>query len=126
MAKNGVNVFLVTTKGRPHGFTFAVSAADSGNAIKILTDEFGPELSRGEVENISASYKLATIAVVGSKMRNNPTLTPVLTTMLAEAGIRVYATSDGTSDSTIAFVVGADRSDEAIRLLHDRLFDKKD
>lgn len=123
MAKNGVNVYLVTTRCENRGFTFAVNAADSGNAIKILTDEFGPELSRGELANISATYRLATIAVVGSKMREKPSLLPALSRALAEAGIKVLATSDGTSDTTIAIVVPADRSDDAIRLLHARLFD---
>ena len=121
MTKNGVNVYLVNSLDSS-AFTFAVNAADSGNAVKVLTDEFSPELSRGELENISATYRLATIAVVGEKMHSRPLLLPRLVTLLAGAGIKIHATSDGSSDTTISLVVSADRSDEAIRLIHDRIY----
>lgn len=121
MTKNGVNVYLVNSLDS-NAFTFAVNAADSGNAVKILTEEFSPELSRGELENISATYRLATIAVVGEKMHTRPLLLSQLVSLLAGAGIKIHATSDGSSDTTISLVVGADRSDEAIRLIHDRIY----
>ena len=98
MAKNGVSLYLVNSRDS-EGFTFAVSSAESGTAIKILTDEFGPELSKGELENISATYKLATIAVVGEKMKSRPSLMAELTRILAEGGVKVHAVSDGTSQS---------------------------
>lgn len=121
MAKNGVSLYLVNSRDS-EGFTFAVSSAESGTAIKILTDEFGPELSKGELENISATYKLATIAVVGEKMKSRPSLMAELTRILAEGGVKVHAVSDGTSQTTLAIVVGADRSDDAIRLIHNAIY----
>lgn len=125
MTKNGVNVYLVNSSDHDHGFAFAVSSPDSGNAIKILTDEFSPELSRGDLENIEAIYKLATVAVVGDKMRSRHELLPQLRQVLTEAGVTVRATSDGTSDSTLAIVVSADESDKTIRLLHKYIFEHR-
>lgn len=121
MAKNAISLYLVN----PHdnaGYAFAVSAQESGNAIKILTEEFGPELERGALENISAQYKLATIAVVGEKMNSRPWMLPKLMMLLSNAGIKVSATSDGKSDTTVAIVVQADRVDEAISLIHSALY----
>lgn len=124
MAKNGVTVYLANSKDTGEGFSFAVSAPESGTAIKVLTDEFSPELSRGEVENITASYKLATIAVVGTRMRQHHGLTERAAAVLTADGVKVHSTSDGTSDTTIAIVVGGDDCDRAISLLHAHFFPK--
>lgn len=121
MAKNGVSLYLVNSR-TPGGFTFAVSATDTGSAIKVLTDEFGPELAKGDLDNIAATYKLATIAIVGDKMKQRPELLPALTGILAENGIKVHATSDGSSATTLAIVVAANRSDDAIRLIHNAIY----
>lgn len=55
-------------------------------------------------------------------MHTRPLLLSQLVSLLAGAGIKIHATSDGSSDTTISLVVGADRSDEAIRLIHDRIY----
>ena len=55
-------------------------------------------------------------------MHSRPLLLPRLVALLAGAGIKIHATSDGSSDTTISLVVSADRSDEAIRLIHDRIY----
>ena len=125
MAKNGVSVYLVNSHERDAGFAFAVAAPESGIAVKILTDAFGPELSRGEMENISVSYKLATIAVVGEGMKKRREMQESLLRGLAASGIRVLATSDGSSDTTLAVVVPADEADRAIETLHCLLFADK-
>lgn len=122
MTKNGVNVYLVNSNESKNGFSFSVSAQESGTAIKILTEEFGPELSRGEVENISATYKLATIAVVGEHLKEQEDIPNNVLSALKENDIHVHATSDGTSNTTMAVVVATQNADHAIECLHTLFF----
>ena len=77
------------------------------------------------MESISVSYKLATIAVVGEGMKKRREMQESLLRGLAASGIRVLATSDGTSDTTLAVVVPADEADRAIETLHCLLFADK-
>ncbi|WP_289858668.1 hypothetical protein, partial [uncultured Muribaculum sp.] len=50
--------------------SFAVRNADAPHALKVLREEFAPELSAGSLTEISSQPDLATVAIVGENMKH--------------------------------------------------------
>lgn len=126
MAKNGVGVLLVSPPAHQEGFSFAVTGADAPAAVKVLETEYAPELATGQISGIELLDNLATIAVVGEGVKDNPGLGPRLINTLERASVKVHAASAGVSETTIVTVVDADRTADALRLMHGLLFEGAD
>lgn len=124
LAKQGVSVYLVSQPCEGSDFSFAVSACDGDKTIRVLEDEFAPELAAGSVDCISLTEDLATIAVVGENINSRPRMGARVLNTLQRAGMEVVASSYGTSATTIALVVRRSDADCALRELHASFFSK--
>lgn len=118
LARKGITVFIVSSPDNSGEFSFAVADADVPEAFKSTENEFAPELSSGKLHPIVAASGLATVAVVGENMRDRIRLAPRIRNSLLRDGIKVAASSEGTSDTTITFVVPLDRLERALAIIH--------
>lgn len=118
LARKGITVFIVSRPDNSGEFSFCVAGADTTAALKTLESEFAPELSSGNVSTIGYEEHLATMAVVGEGMRGDSRLGPRIRNTLLRDGIRVVASSESNSDTTLTFVVPLDTLERALSLIH--------
>jgi aspartokinase/homoserine dehydrogenase 1 len=122
LAKNGISVFMVSQASSENNTTFAVKNEDEPLAVKVLNEEFAPERSRGEIEDIVAEKDLATVAIVGENMKRTPGIAGKLFGTLGRAGISVIACAQGASETNISFVIKLESLRKALNSIHDSFF----
>lgn len=122
LAKKGISVFMVSPPAERKYFSFAVADSDSAVAMKVLEEEFAPELADGKVEKITSQDNLATIAIVGDNIRQEKGLGARIINTVQRDGIEVVASSWGVSDTTITLVVSLDKLQRTMQLIHGLVF----
>lgn len=122
LARNGVSVFLLSQPGENHEFSFAISAADQEQASKALNEEFAPELIEGNLTGITFKDKMSTVAVVGEGLKNLKGYKGRILNTLQRKGVRLSASSEGNSDTTVSFVVEDNDTTDALKAIHGLFF----
>ncbi len=122
MARNGISVSLVCQPADNSSFLMALSSSDSEKAESLLKAEFMPEITIGEVSDISKKEQQSIIAVVGEGIKNLKGLGQRLVNTLQRNGVEVNALSDGPSETTIAIGVDTEISKKALALVHTACF----
>ncbi|MDR0742959.1 MAG: bifunctional aspartate kinase/homoserine dehydrogenase I [Tannerella sp.] len=122
LAENRISVFMVSQASSENNTTFAVKNEDAPLAVEVLNEEFAPERSRGEIEDIMAEKDLATVAIVGENMKRTPGIAGKLFGTLGRAGISVIACAQGASETNISFVIKLEFLRKALNSIHDSFF----
>jgi len=122
LAENGISVFMVSQASSENNTTFAVKNEDAPLAVEVLNEEFAPERSRGEIDDIVAEKDLATVAIVGENMKRSPGIAGKLFGTLGRAGISVIACAQGASETNISFVIKLEYLRKALNSIHDSFF----
>lgn len=122
LARNGVSVFLLSQPGENHEFSFAIPAADSSQAAKVLNEEFAPELIDGLLTGITLVESLSTVAVVGEGIKRMKGVDARIANTLLRKGITPLASSEGNSDTTVSFVVRESDTLPALSAIHSLFF----
>jgi aspartokinase/homoserine dehydrogenase 1 len=95
---------------------------DADRAVEVLSREFKAEIEMGEISQIRAEHDLATVAVVGEKMRQTPGIAGKLFNIMGRNGINVIACAQGASETNISFVISKDSLRKALNVIHDSFF----
>ena len=122
LADNGISVFLVSQASSENSTTIGVKNGDAERAVSILQKEFGKELEMGEINSITAEHDLATVAIVGERMKQTPGIAGKLFRILGQNGINVIACAQGASETNISFVTTKECLRKAINVIHDSFF----
>lgn len=122
MARSGLNIYLVSPPSETSSFSMVVPADGFNKAMENLRVEFAPELASGEISKIEGIDSLSVIAIVGEGIKTIEGLGSNLAGVLKDAGIKVLAKSEGTSDTTIALVVNDSDVKESLSLIHSFCF----
>ena len=122
LSRNGVSVFLVSQAASENNTSIAVRNADAELAVKVLSEEFAEELSSGMFNSIKAEPDLATVAVVGEKMKHTTGIAGKLFNTLGSNGINVIACAQGASETNISFVIDKKSLRKALNVIHDSFF----
>ncbi len=122
LAKQGINVILVSPMRNEEKLSFAVTGADSKVALEIMNDEFAPEMSSGEIETIQCKDNLATIAVVGENIKADSEFNKRIYDSLTMSCIPVYAWASAGSTTTVTLVVANENVPCALRAIHTTIF----
>ncbi len=122
LADNGISVFLVSQASSENSTTIGVKNGDAERAVDILRKEFCKELEMGEINSITAEHDLATVAIVGERMKQTPGIAGKLFRILGQNGINVIACAQGASETNISFVTTKESLRKAINVIHDSFF----
>ncbi len=122
LADNGISVFLVSQASSENSSTIGMKNGDADRAVEILRREFAKELEFGEINSITAEHDLATIAIVGERMKQTPGIAGKLFRILGQNGINVIACAQGASETNISFVTTKESLRKAINVIHDSFF----
>ncbi|MFV0471154.1 MAG: bifunctional aspartate kinase/homoserine dehydrogenase I [Paludibacteraceae bacterium] len=122
LADNGISVFMVSQASSENSTSIGVRNADSKLAVKVLRKEFAYEIQQGEIHEIFSEDDLATIAIVGDKMKRTPGIAGKLFGTLGRNGINVIACAQGASETNISFVTDRSVLRKALNVIHDSFF----
>lgn len=122
LARNGITLLLVSDKISGNGTSFAVREADAQRAIDALNTEFNYELETNDIATPQVKHNLATVALVGDNMRGNDIVNSKLYETLSLNGIDVIAVAQGTSETTISFVIELKNQRKALSVIHNIFF----
>ena len=122
LADNGISVFIVSQASSENSSTIGVKNADAERAVEVLSKEFKKEMEMGEISSITAEHDLATVAIVGEKMKQTPGIAGKLFRTLGLNGINVIACAQGASETNISFVTTKSSLRKALNVIHDSFF----
>jgi aspartokinase/homoserine dehydrogenase 1 len=122
LSEAGVSVFMVSQASSENNTSFAVRNADANLAVEVLRREFLQEINQGEIHDIKAEKKLATVAIVGENMKRTPGIAGKLFGTLGRSGISVIACAQGASETNISFVIQQEHLRKALNSIHDSFF----
>src|SRR5881397_2341135 len=114
----GISVSLITQASSEHSICFSVPEESAQRARRSLEQTFQREIARQEIDGVEARTGLATLVVVGLGMAETPGIAARVFSALAEAGINVIATAQGSSELNLSLVVDGKEAPRAQRLVH--------
>jgi bifunctional aspartokinase / homoserine dehydrogenase 1 len=122
LAKNSINVILISQASSEHSVCFAVKPESSKKAKQAIEKEFYLELNAGMIDEITVEENLSIIAVVGENMRKAVGVSGKLFRALGKNGINVVAIAQGSSELNISVVIPKHDEVKALNVVHDAFF----
>ena len=122
LADHGISVFIVSQASSESTTTIGVKNDEADEAIRVLQEEFRFEIQAGELSSITAEHDLATVAVVGEKMKSTTGIAGKLFRIMGLNGINIIACAQGASETNISFVIKKVHLRKALNVIHDSFF----
>ena len=122
LAGRNISVFLVSQSSSETHISLGVNAKDADLAADILNREFAHEISEGSMAPVQLLRDLATVAIVGEKMKSNAGIAGKLFSVLGRNGISIIACAQGTEERNISFVVEKKFLRKSLNVIHDSFF----
>lgn len=122
LAEGGVSVFMVAQNTSESSTSLCVTPEDGERARQLLDEEFAPEITEGSMNPATLTLELASVAVVGEKMRRLPGIAGKLFTVLGRNGISINAVAMGGREMNLSFVIEKTQLRKTLNVLHDSLF----
>jgi len=124
LAKNGINIILISQASSEHSICFAINSKDAASAIRSLNSELEYELNTKQLELIENLENLAIIAIVGENMRSKPGLAGKIFNTLGNKGINIIAIAQGSSELNISAIIRKDQLKDALNAIHSKFFNE--
>jgi bifunctional aspartokinase / homoserine dehydrogenase 1 len=122
LAKNQINVILITQASSEHSICFAISPEDAHMAKEIIEEEFQVELQAKKIDHIQVEDTLSIVAIIGENMRNTAGISGKMFSALGKNGINVVAIAQGSSELNISVVISRTDLSKALNALHEAFF----
>jgi aspartokinase/homoserine dehydrogenase 1 len=122
LARQNINIILITQASSEYSISFAVSPADTCSAANSIHEEFKNEIDFNKELKVHIEKNLSIIAIVGERMKNTPGISATLFRSLGRNGINVIATAQGSSELNISVVIRNDSLKKALNVIHDGFF----
>jgi len=122
LAREQINVILITQSSSEHSITFAVQPADAERAKALIEQEFELELLANKLEKPVIEESLAILAVVGENMKQTPGVSGKLFHALGRNGVNVRAIAQGSSEYNISVIISSKDLAKALNAVHDAFF----
>jgi aspartate kinase len=121
LAKNQVNIMMISQTPSESSITIVVKKQDVDKAIMTLELNFLGKL----IKRIDVSENVAVIAVVGSGMRGIKGVAAKTFGAVAKRNINVIMITQGSSELNLAFVIDDKNCEEAVNVLHQEFINVK-
>jgi aspartokinase/homoserine dehydrogenase 1 len=122
LAREQINIILITQSSSEHSITFAVQPQDTEKAKQLIEQEFELELLAKKLEHLVIEKNLAILAVVGENMKQTPGMSGKLFHALGRNGGNVRAIAQGSSEYNISVIISAQDLSKALNAVHDAFF----
>lgn len=123
LAREKINVILITQSSSEHSITFAIEPKDVVKARKLIELEFEMELLTHKLNPpMIEPEKLSVLAIVGENMKQTPGISGKLFSALGRNGINVHAIAQGSSEYNISVIIKQRNLAKALNTVHDVFF----
>ncbi|NEU10175.1 bifunctional aspartate kinase/homoserine dehydrogenase I [Flavihumibacter sp. R14] len=122
LAREQINVILITQSSSEHSITFAVNPADAVKAKRLISIEFELELRAQKLDELVIEDDLSALAIVGENMRHTPGMAGRLFHALGRNGVNVRAIAQGSSEYNITVIVSRVDLAKALNAVHQSFF----
>ena len=122
LAAGGISVFMVAQTSSETSTSICMTPSDAPRACEILDAEFAKEIADGAMNRASLLEDLATVAVVGERMKRTPGIAGKLFSVLGRNGISICAVAFGALEMNLSFVVNRSQLRKSLNVLHDSFF----
>ncbi|WP_343568767.1 bifunctional aspartate kinase/homoserine dehydrogenase I [Sphingobacterium sp.] len=122
LAREQINVVLITQSSSEHSITFAVNPSDVKRAIQLIEVEFELEIQANKLVVPAIEENLSVLAIVGENMKKTPGMSGRLFAALGRNGINVRAIAQGSSEYNISVIIGKEDLAKALNAVHDAFF----
>lgn len=122
LAREQINVILITQSSSEHSITFAVKPADALNARKLIEREFELELEAKKIDLPVIEDSLSILAIVGENMKETPGISGTLFQALGRNGVNVRAIAQGSSEYNISVIISRHDLAKALNAVHDAFY----
>jgi aspartokinase/homoserine dehydrogenase 1 len=121
VAREGVNVLMITQSSSEQNICFAIPQTDAARATQGLEEAFALELARRNVDRIWVQKEVAIIAAVGAGIQNTPGVAARLFDALGKHGVNCICIAQGSSKHNISIVVSEAQREAAMCHIHEEL-----
>lgn len=122
LAREQINIILITQSSSEHSITFAVSPNDAEKAKRVIGQEFELELGANKLDEPEIEKGLAILAIVGENMKQTPGISGKLFHALGRNGVNVRAIAQGSSEYNISVIISKADLAKALNAVHDAFF----
>ena len=123
LAKQHINIILITQSSSEHSICVGVNANDAYQAKIAVDTEFEKEINTQKVDPLIVEKEVAILALVGEQMKNHPGVSGKMFGVLGRNGINVRAIAQGSSEKNITAVIASSDVKKAINVLHEEFFE---
>jgi len=122
LAREQINIILITQSSSEHSITFAINPGDTAKAKQLIEQEFELELLAKKLDEVVIEQNLAIIAIVGENMKQTPGVSGKLFHALGRNGVNVRAIAQGSSEYNISVIISVHDLAKALNAVHDGFF----
>ncbi|WP_276374028.1 bifunctional aspartate kinase/homoserine dehydrogenase I [Chryseolinea sp. H1M3-3] len=122
LARENVNVILISQASSEHSICFAIDHKDAAKAKAAIEKEFQYEIRSEEIDEVPVEKDLSIVAVVGDGMKHSPGTSGRMFSGLGKNGVNVVAIAQGSSERNISAVIPQVDVSKALNALHEAFF----
>jgi aspartokinase/homoserine dehydrogenase 1 len=122
LARNEINIILITQASSEHSICFAISPEQADLAKTAIEDEFSSEIKSSKIDEVNIQSGLSIVAIIGENMRNTPGISGKMFDALGKNGINVVAIAQGSSELNLSVVVSQFDLTKTLNTLHEAFF----
>lgn len=123
LAKEKINVILITQSSSEYSICVAVDAASAGRAKKAVDEEFANEIALEKLEPLDVEDNLSIVALVGENMKSHQGISGRMFAAMGRNGVNIRAIAQGSSEKNISAVISSADVRKAINVLHEEFFE---
>lgn len=122
LARENINVILITQSSSEHSITFAIEPQDISKAQEVFNREFELEIETHKLNPLTIEENLSILAIVGENMKQTPGISGKFFHALGRNGINIHAIAQGSSEYNISVIIKNKNISKALNAVHDVFF----
>lgn len=122
LAKQNINVILISQASSENSISFAIDSASSTKAEAAIRLEFEREIQLDQINKITIEDDLAIVAIVGENMKHATGVAGKLFNTIGKNGINIIAIAQGASELNISWVVKVSDLRKTLNVVHESFF----
>lgn len=122
LARQNVNVILISQASSENSISFAIDTASSAKAESAIRQEFDREIQLEQINKITIEDNLAIVAIVGENMKHATGVAGKLFNTIGKNGVNIIAIAQGASELNISWVVKVSDLRKTLNVVHESFF----